>query len=41
MVAQVIGDSEERVKGETAHYAMQYGQDGPVKIVIKPPRKRS
>ena len=33
----------EFVKREAAHYAMMYGQDGPVKVVVRrsPRRKRA
>lgn len=32
VVARVVGDDERQVEGEIRHYALIYGQDGPVKI---------
>jgi hypothetical protein len=41
MVCRVIGYSEDDVRNEIGHYVMQYAQDGPLEVRIKPPRKRS
>lgn len=40
MVCRVIGETEDDVRNEIQHYALQYAQDGPIEIRIKP-RKRS
>ena len=40
-VAQVYAASDKKAKSEIAHYALMYGQDGPVEIKRqKPSRSR-
>ncbi len=41
VVAAVSGPDGESVQREIKHYAAQYEQDGPVRIRLIPPRKRS
>jgi hypothetical protein len=40
MVAKVCGETDCDVKNEINHYAMIYEKDGPVYIILKPPRGR-
>jgi hypothetical protein len=40
MVAKVCGETENDVKNEINHYAVMYEADGPVSIIVKPPRGR-
>jgi hypothetical protein len=41
VVAAVFGPNGESVQREIQHYAAQYVQDGPVRIELIPPRRRS
>jgi hypothetical protein len=41
MVVRVTGETEADVRNEINHYAVQYAQDGPLEIRVKPPRKRT
>lgn len=38
VVAIVWGPNQDQVRREISHYALVYGQDGPVEIVMLPPR---
>lgn len=41
VVAAVSGPDGECVQREIRHYAAQYEQDGPVRVELIPPRRRS
>ena len=41
VVARCYSEHESRVRLEASHYAMVYGQDGPVKVRIRRPRLTS
>jgi hypothetical protein len=36
-----MGETEDDVRNEIGHYAMQYAQDGPIEIKVTSPRKRT